>query len=404
MTTDKKQAILRSAERLFSTKGFDQTTVADIAKKTGIHEASLYSYFNGKKIILFELVGEYLQNAIKTLKEHFLGMVEAGPKLRKSIWHFLADMDTTANPDRARILMMVQKENPEFYASTYFRYMDEYMKLLVETIKAGQEEGLFKTEVSPRLIRNMTVGTSLFTAYGQILHGYSYDPHEASDVIYRLVVNAFGPRVSPPADEAFPRGRRPKKDRSAARREHILEISTKVFARNGFSASTISEIAKHASMGDATLYGYFENKEAILMAIPEFHMKDLLSDHDFFSNAQTGAEGKLRKLIWRWVWKLWTEEDFARVLVLELLRNEHFYSSKGYGFFEQFLKEIEKVVHEGEREGIFIREVPFPTYIYMTIGTIDQFLLPQFLLNRPAPGLAELCAIVDSLVDAIKVK
>jgi TetR/AcrR family fatty acid metabolism transcriptional regulator len=399
MTTKKKQAILKSAEHLFYNKGFDQTTVADIAKESGIHEASLYSYFSSKRIILFELVGHYLENTVQTLKEHFLGMVEPGPKLRKAIWHFLADMKQ--NPKYAKILMMVQKENPDFYASTYFKYLDEYVKIMLETIKAGQKEGLFRADAEPRFIRNMAVGTSLFTAFDHIIHNRPYDPHEHSDLIYQLIINAFGGEEAVPAKKTKTRL---KEKRSEARKAQILATATKIFAKNGFSASTISKIAGHANLGDATLYGYFENKEAILMAISELHMQDLLADDDFMFKKASKTEKDLRILLWRWIWQLWTEQDFARILVLELFRNMNFYAGKGYQHFSAFFEKIEAVVRRGQKEGIFRETVPFPTYLNMIIGTIDQFFLPQLLLNRPAPGLSELNDIVDAFIRAISVK
>ena len=126
MVEEKKKAILKSSEYLFSTKGFHETTVADIAKESGIHEASIYSYFNNKRNILFAIYGGYLQIADETLKEHFQGMKEPGPKLRKSIWHYLSDMQN--NPNYAKILIMAQRENPEFYCSEHFQYLKKIFK------------------------------------------------------------------------------------------------------------------------------------------------------------------------------------------------------------------------------------------------------------------------------------
>jgi hypothetical protein len=40
----------------------------------------------------------------------------------------------------------------------------------------------------------------------------------------------------------------------------------------------------------------------------------------------------------------------------------------------------------------------------MIIGTFDQYLLGQFLLNSPPLGLKELEDIVDTLLRAIKVR
>ena len=402
MTTDKKKAILKSAEFLFSTKGFNQTTVVDIANESGLHEASIYSYFSNKRNILFELNGEYLKNAVQTLNEHFQGMKEPGPKLRKSIWHFLYDMKN--NPNYARLLMLAQRENPEFYASAYYKYVEDYVKILMDTIKAGQEEGLFRRDVSPRLIRNMAMGTSLFTTFDSIVHDRPYDPHDYSDIIYQLVINAVGAGPALGAGAARGVKNRSIKGRAESRRARILSMSTRVFANSGFSTATISEIAKKANLGDATLYGYFENKEAILLAISEAYMKELLEGDDIFFKPVPKTEKALRNLLWRWIWQLWTQPDFARILVLDLFRNLNFYTGKGYDHFRTFLTRIQKIVQQGQKEGIFREQVSFPAYFHMITGTIDQFLLPQLLLNRPPPGLATLNDLVDALVRAIRVK
>lgn len=395
---EKKKAILKSAEFLFSTKGFNETTVADIAKESAIHEASIYAYFNNKRNILFAIYGGYLQKAIETLGEHFQGMKEPGAKLRKSIWHYLADMKN--NPNYARILIMAQRENPEFYVSEQVRYVKEYSGLILKIVIEGQEEGFFRKDVSPRLIRNMGMGTSVFTAIDSIVHNRPYDPNDISDTIYQLVLNATG-------TETHIREKNNKihrSERTEIRRNQIIENAVRVFANKGFSNATISEVAKQASLGDATLYEYFENKEAILLDAGEACLRNMASDEDVHLKGISNSEKGLRRLLWRYIWQLYLFEDFSRVLVLELFRNINFYSSPGYRYLSDFWARIQEVIQQGQKEGIFNKEVPFPTYFHMITGTFDQFLLSQFLLKRPPLGLLELNEIVDSLVRAIKVQ
>ena len=51
-----KQEILDAALELFSTQGYEATSVAQIAAAVGIRKASLYSHFASKQEILDELV------------------------------------------------------------------------------------------------------------------------------------------------------------------------------------------------------------------------------------------------------------------------------------------------------------------------------------------------------------
>ncbi len=398
MIDEKKKAVIKSAEFLFATNGFNQTTVADIAKESGIHAASIYSYFNNKRNILFAIYGKYLQNAVESLNEHFQGMKEPGPKLRKAIWHYLAEMKNS--PNYARILMMAQRENPEFYSSEYVKYVKLYSGLVLKNIIAGQKEGLFRADIDPRLIRNIGMGTSVITVFDSIVHERPYDPNELSDVIYQLVLRATGTQATVTKNN----NKLQRSERTELRRAQILKTAIKVFSSKGFSSATISEVASQANLGDATLYEYFDNKEAILLGAAESYLQNLVSDDDINRRDLSGPEKALRKMIWRWIWQLYTCEEFSRVLILELFRNIKFYSTPGYRNLTAFQKKIQKVIQQGQKEGIFIENVPFPTYFHMIMGTFDQYLLGQFLLNSPPLGLKGLEDTVDALVRAIKVR
>lgn len=53
------------------------------------------------------------------------------------------------------------------------------------------------------------------------------------------------------------------------RRSHILDAAGRVFAKSGFEAASIEDIAREAGYGASTLYGYFKGKQAIVAAIIE---------------------------------------------------------------------------------------------------------------------------------------
>ena len=55
-----KQQILDAALELFSMRGFEATSIAQIAEAVGIRKASLYSHFAGKQDILDALVAQIL--------------------------------------------------------------------------------------------------------------------------------------------------------------------------------------------------------------------------------------------------------------------------------------------------------------------------------------------------------
>src|SRR5438552_3647444 len=76
-----------------------------------------------------------------------------------------------------------------------------------------------------------------------------------------------------------------KQERAARTREEILEAAIKLFARRGFLATTMAELAKAIRMTPGALYWHFATKEDLLLAaIEELHTRyvkefvDLLSE------------------------------------------------------------------------------------------------------------------------------
>ena len=59
------------------------------------------------------------------------------------------------------------------------------------------------------------------------------------------------------------------------KRERILAAAERVFARHGFFAARVSEIAKDAGVADGTIYLYFKSKDDLLISLFESRMKQV---------------------------------------------------------------------------------------------------------------------------------
>jgi AcrR family transcriptional regulator len=56
---DRRQAILLAALRVWSKRGFDGTSVAEVAREAGLTKGTLYLYFPGKQALLEEALRRY---------------------------------------------------------------------------------------------------------------------------------------------------------------------------------------------------------------------------------------------------------------------------------------------------------------------------------------------------------
>lgn len=65
-----------------------------------------------------------------------------------------------------------------------------------------------------------------------------------------------------------------------SRRKQIMDAALELFASEGYSHCSISQLASHAGISKGLVYNYFDSKEALLIAIIEEGMKDIMSMMD----------------------------------------------------------------------------------------------------------------------------
>ena len=61
-----------------------------------------------------------------------------------------------------------------------------------------------------------------------------------------------------------------------SRRKQIMDSGLELFASEGYSHCSISQLARHAGISKGLMYNYFESKEALLIAIIEDGMQEVM--------------------------------------------------------------------------------------------------------------------------------
>lgn len=137
-----RDTIARAALQLFAERGYDETTLAEIAEAADVSPRTIFGYFQSKEDILFCEEPEFLDNLKRRLDER-----PPGATTIDAIREFLSSIDA---PDQeARLRKQIVTSTPSLYAKMRARHA-QLEPLLADSI--ARDLGAGPEDVRPFLI------------------------------------------------------------------------------------------------------------------------------------------------------------------------------------------------------------------------------------------------------------
>ena len=140
---ERRNEILDVAERLFCTRGYDNTSTNDILAEIGIARGTLYYHFKSKEDILDAMIDRILDEIIR--KASRIALDESVPVLERLTQTVLAANVDTKTGDM--ILEQVHKpQNALMHVKMQERLLGQLMPLFMKLIEDGISQGLMQTD------------------------------------------------------------------------------------------------------------------------------------------------------------------------------------------------------------------------------------------------------------------
>ena len=173
-------------------------------------------------------------------------------------------------------------------------------------------------------------------------------------------------------------------DRSAGdKRARILAAAERVFAKRGFFAARVSEIAKDAGVADGTIYLYFKSKDDLLISLFEARMKQVNAALREAVAAVPPAD-QLRAFIRTYLRLVNDEPAAAEVLTIELRQSSKFMKEYDNVEFADFLRMLGGLIAAGQDRGEIDDSIPSHVAARMIFGMLDELALAWVLAKLPS--------------------
>src|SRR4051812_45739351 len=166
--------------------------------------------------------------------------------------------------------------------------------------------------------------------------------------------------------------RRTSRNGATGKRELILRAAIKVFARNGYFNSKVADIARAADVADGTVYLYFKSKEEILHSIFDQNMAEAIQSGRELMKTARDARDKLRRIAKLHLQRLGADRDLAVVFQVELRGSTKFMEEFSAAGFAEYLDLLCKILQEGQKSGVFRKELNPKIAAKMLFGALDE--------------------------------
>ena len=153
----KEDAIVEAARRIFMEKGFAKTTMAEIARQSGVADGTVYLYFKNKEALARTVVSDFYRRLTERAQSGVDGLGSVQDQLR-----FLAShhMESIMNEHRIlEMLPIVSAEIDSYRGSELFDLNKNYVIIFDRLVKVGQASGAVKSTVAPWILRDIFFGS-----------------------------------------------------------------------------------------------------------------------------------------------------------------------------------------------------------------------------------------------------
>lgn len=172
-------------------------------------------------------------------------------------------------------------------------------------------------------------------------------------------------------------------DRGGDKRARILSAAERIFARHGFFAARVTEIAKEAGVADGTIYLYFKSKDDLLISLFERRMSQV-NDALRAAIAEVPPAERLRAFIKTYLRLVHDEPGAVEVLTIELRQSSKFMKEYDNPQFADFLRMLGGIIADGQARGELDGSIPSHVAARMIFGMLDELALAWVLARQPS--------------------
>ncbi|WP_233834694.1 TetR/AcrR family transcriptional regulator [Paraburkholderia sp. ZP32-5] len=184
--------ILQAGRDVFSEKGYERATTAEIAQRLGISEATVFSYFRGKRELCARVIGDWYDEIIDAIEA---GLPRDGSVRQQ--FAFIVRMHLRLmlvnGTDLCALVLSEGRARHHELSEALTELQRRYTAPLMRVLAQGQQSGEIRADMPLRLLRSMVFGPMEHVLWDATLANRQIDIDATADQLIDVLWVALTP-------------------------------------------------------------------------------------------------------------------------------------------------------------------------------------------------------------------
>jgi len=184
---DRKTRIFNAAMELFEAQGFQETTVADIAKSSQVSRGTVFNYYAYKEAILIDYLARQLRDM-----EARLGGLEQGRSPLETLYAIFDELADFVDSNRLLVLpLSYELLNPEPERSKQAYQSLPLVNIIYLYLTRAREKGLIRSDFSRERLARTVANTYFLTALQWVAYRQDRSIHDEPRKALKLTLEGI---------------------------------------------------------------------------------------------------------------------------------------------------------------------------------------------------------------------
>ncbi len=144
-TKSRKDRIMEAALRVFAEKTFQEATISEISKESGVSEATIYEYFGTKEDLLFAIPEKITNDTLAESQLVLPFMKDVEGRMRTILLSYIQLYQN--NPHYSALVLLQLMSNKRFRQTAAHELIRRSAHGLMDCIRDGIADGTFRQDV-----------------------------------------------------------------------------------------------------------------------------------------------------------------------------------------------------------------------------------------------------------------